>query len=723
MEVTETDAHSRIASLSRHAGIAWMLCVLAWAVSTAGHAAETTVVPPTGAARIAAEASEDEFAAMAGIRHALINTTQSIVIRVTEPSGNPSPNVDVTPLAVLAPEGVEHPLEFTPPVGRTDHFGRAHFQVRIGAKPGKYEALLFIGSEADPSASHARIEFLAQTENWATILLLTLAGGLAIFLYGMKTASDGLQAIAGNRLRNALGGLTRNQFMALLLGIAVTFFTQSSGATTVMVMSFIRAKLLTFRNSLAIILGAAIAGTITVQLISFDLFVYALPAIALGFGFYFFSGREKVKAGGLIALGFGFVFLGMNIMTEQMAPLKSFPAFRGAVAGLAGHPVWAVLLSTLFTAATQSSGAVLGVVLAFARQDLVTLEHAIPMFFGAAIGATITGLLAAVGAPAEAKRIAWGHLVFKVGAVMLFLPLLPQLAEAGRMLSAFLAGGTPASGEGVARTIANTYTLFVVVAALLAFPLLPLIEKLVTRWIPDTPESTNGEFRSKYLDPTVLDTPSVALGSVRREISRMGRFVEEMMRSAAAGLFDKESGAAAFIHARDNKVDFLNAEITHYLNQLNKHVQDTEESAGVIDMLYVVSDLESIGDIFDKNLVPLTEKMLGRGYSFSEEGEKDLRQLQHKVAERLSEMVIALATGDRAIAEKIISGFEALQAEGKHMHLRHIRRLQSELPESVETSSVHLDVINYLMRIDYLVFNICLHISGKARQSVMLDAT
>ena len=364
----------------------------------------------------------------------------------------------------------------------------------------------------------------------------------------------------------------------------------------------------------------------------------------------------------------------------------------------------------------QSSGAVIGIVLSLARQDLISLHNAIPLFFGASIGVCFTGFTASVGAPADARRVAWAHFIYKVCGVIVFLPLVSPLDYMGLWLTHLLSGpfiGQP--GEFAARAIANTYTLFIAMTAFATLPFISVLERVTRRMIPDEPEAADSELRTKYLDHQILDNPAAALGSARREISRMGRFVDEMMKQIIVTLVDKDEPSLEFIRARDNKVDFLNTEVTRFLTSLTNNIEEKDDMDRALELLYIVSDLESIGDIIDKNLVPLARKMIVNSLDFSDEGKAELCELHHKVADRLSRMLIALTTNDRNIAGPIVDGFETLQDEGKRLHLQHLHRVRDGLRVSVETSSIHLDVINYLMRLDYLTYDICLHIAGRAK--------
>ncbi|MBX7244718.1 MAG: Na/Pi cotransporter family protein [Candidatus Sumerlaeaceae bacterium] len=658
-------------------------------------------------------------------RNATISTTLPVTLRITSPDGKPARDLPVVPLIVSEPDNVSDHMFVHPPQLRTNEVGELRFDLHIGDKPGKYQVLMFRGANDGLQTVITRFDVLAQEPNWPTFLILYLGGGLAIFLYGLKLASDGLIEYTGNRMRTALADITRNRFLGFLAGIGITFFTQSSGATTLILMSFLRARLLSFSKAFGVVLGAAVGGTFTVYLISFDLSKYALPAIAFGCFTFLFGKRPRIKAVGLSLFGFGMVFLGMRIMTDQVLTLKSFPFFRDAISALRDYPVWTVLLSAIFTALAQSSGATMGVVLALGRQDLITLPEAVPFFFGASIGICFPALTGMIGAPPEAKRLAWGHLLYKICGAVLFLPLIGVLAHVGGSITASLPGHSHiSSGDLMARSIANTYIIYIASTAAVALFLVTPIENLLRRFIPEEPEQVNGEIRAKYLDLQILDTPPVALGSALREISRMGRFIEEMMKEILTGLLAKDKMALEFVRQRDNKVDYLNREITRFLTHLTQKAgSDAESIEKATELLFIVSDLEAIGDIFDKNLIPNAQKMIVHDYEFSDEGKADLKYLHQKVSERLSQMVIALATSDPKLVDPVITGFQTIQDEGRRLHLRHLQRLRGDKMNSLESSSVHLDVLNYLLRIDYLIFDIALHLAGKVKEPALSETS
>jgi len=269
--------------------------------------------------------------------------------------------------------------------------------------------LLFAGSSSMSSGGFS----------WAT-LIMTLAGGLAFFLYGMEKMSEGMKKSAGDRMRNILSALTNNRVVGMFVGAFVTMVIQSSSATTVMLVSFVQAQLMTFVQSLGVILGADIGTTVTAQLVAFKLTDYALIMIAVGFALTMFSKKDSTKYMGEAILGFGILFFGMKLMSDAMRPLRTFQPFIDLLKGLE-NPALGLLVGTLFTALVQSSSAFTGIVIVLAQQGLLTLDAGIPLVMGANIGTCITAGLASIGTSREAKRVAIAHVMFKVGGVLLFI--------------------------------------------------------------------------------------------------------------------------------------------------------------------------------------------------------------------------------------------------------------------------------------------------------------
>lgn len=610
---------------------------------------------------------------------------------------------------VEAPEGVN----VSPAEGfeswETDVNGVFALRVPVPATVGSYP---FIFRTSDPEVRTRTLTLSVKSPNWVMWLALAMMGGLALLLTGMTLGSQGLQEAAGPRFREMLHTVTKKPFRGMLAGMAVTFFMQSSTATSVMIVGFVRAGLMTLRQSLGPIFGAAIGTTITVQLIAFNVQAYALPAMAIGYTISLLARRSpKAAAAGRVIFGFGMIFFGLAVMGEAVEPLKDSPAMRGLLQALTSRPVWCLLATAVFTALIHSSGATLGIAITLANQGLLTTAEALPIIFGANIGTTITAILAAVGGTTEGKRVAVAHLLFKIGAVVFFsfwfMPeLLVWMAAGTSHAMARWFPSVAIFADTPARQIANADTIMCVISAVLAllFGRGPL-EKTVCWLVPQADEEKKE--RPKFIDVAMLENPTLALGASVREISRMGRFVEEMVRRSQSALEQRDPEILSWLRRRDDKVDAAFSQINEYLTQLTAKQPSREETARAIGYLYVINDLESIGDLVVKMFVPIVDKVIEHDLHFSEEGLHDLHGLHATICDSLTKAMLGLTTpGESDLFEEVIARHEELQAHGRRLHLRHLKRLQEGVQETLETSSVHLDIVNYLLRLHYHVYSI-----------------
>ncbi|MBT3387122.1 MAG: Na/Pi cotransporter family protein, partial [Desulfobacula sp.] len=337
---------------------------------------------------------------------------------------------------------------------------------------------------------------IAETSGFQDILwnqiFIGIAGGLAFFLYGMDKMSTGMKNTAGNKMRSILASLTKNRVIALIVGAFVTTIIQSSSATTVMLVSFVQAGLLTFAQSLGVILGADIGTTITAQMIAFKLTDYALLMVAIGFLLRMFGKTEKAKAIGDIILGFGILFFGMKLMSDVMKPLRTYPAFIDLMKDLE-NPLMGIFIGAAFTAIVQSSSATTGVLIVLAQQGLITLEAGIPVILGANIGTCVTAALAGIGTSREAKRVAIAHVMFKVVGVCLFIFWIPQFADIIRSLAGKF-------GSGTARQLANAHTIFNVSLGLFFLPFINIFSKIIYTVYPDKKMPKSREILTKYIE-------------------------------------------------------------------------------------------------------------------------------------------------------------------------------------------------------------------------------
>ncbi len=371
-------------------------------------------------------------------------------------------------------------------------------------------------------------------------LIFGLVGGLGLFLFGMKIMSEGLQKVAGSRMRKILSALTSNRIVGALVGIAVTAIIQSSSATTVMVVGFVNAGLMSLVQSIGIILGANIGTTVTAQLIAFKITKFALPAIGIGAGFKLFAKNRKWSYFGEILLGFGLLFFGLSVMKSAFDPLKTSDEFHQLFMAVGNNHLLGVLIGAILTMLVQSSSATIGITIALASSGILSFDASVALILGENIGTTITANLAAIGTNLAARRTAFAHFLFNslgVCYMLIFFPfflhfissITPGDADFVIQTQDQIArmGGEIGDKPFIARHIANTHTMFNIVNTIIFLPLVGLLAKLSTLVIRGREE--NVEFHLKYLDNRVLSTPPIALAQARSETRRMAQIAREMV--------------------------------------------------------------------------------------------------------------------------------------------------------------------------------------------------
>jgi len=398
---------------------------------------------------------------------------------------------------------------------------------------------------AEPvSASSADID--------TVLLVVTLAGGLALFLLGLERLTESLRLIAGHRMRAVLRKLTANRFLGALTGAGITAVIQSSSVTTVLAVGFISSGLMTLTQSIGVIMGANVGTTVTAQIIAFDVSRWALGIVAAGFGVSFFAKRDDRRNWGTLVMGLGLVFFGMGLMADAMEPLRTYQPFIDLMARME-NPLLGIVAAMLFTALVQSSSATTGVVIVLAAQGLITLDAGIALIFGANIGTSVTAQLAAIGKPREAQQAAMVHTLFNVIGVVLWIPLIG-------LLSSTVEG----AGGGLARQLANAHTIFNVANLMIFIWFTDPLARFVERLMP-APEDEDRRVRARYLDRELLRTPTLALDRARLELLRVADRVRSMLNSILPALLDGSRSDLADVEAIDDEVDDLHGQIIAYL--------------------------------------------------------------------------------------------------------------------------------------------------------------
>ena len=550
--------------------------------------------------------------------------------------------------------------------------------------------------------------------NWG-FLIMGLFGGLSLFLYGMSKMSDGLKKAAGNQMRKILATLTKNRVIAMIVGAFVTMVIQSSSATTVMLVSFVQAQLMTYVQSIGIILGANIGTTITAQLVAFKLTDYALLMITVGFALTMFSKKDSLRHIGEALLGFGILFFGMKIMSDSMKPLRSFEPFIDMMKGLE-NPFFGLMIGAAFTALIQSSSAFTGIVIVLAQQGLLTLEAGIPLILGANIGTCVTAGLASIGTIREAKRVALAHVLFNIGGVVIFVWLIPPLAELVRSLSSVsgLSGMEKLAAE-TPRQIANAHTIFNISVGLIFLPFTGILAKQVYRILPRTEETKGIKPALWDLDDSQIANPAIAIKLAQTEMLRMIKILSRMLDSCFYPFINNEPkqdevypqlSLIEGIEMREEKIDFLEEHVTNYLFQVSRGELDSSQAEEVFSLISMADNMESVGDIIDRNIVPLIHKKQALKEPFSKEGEEELVEFHTKVMKQMSRLNEAFSELNFEMAQKVLKKdikYQNMEAEYRQAHME---RVQKEKTESVETHKVHLELMDMLKQINVYIGNI-----------------
>lgn len=538
-----------------------------------------------------------------------------------------------------------------------------------------------------------------------TLQLFTFVGGVALLLYGMRVIADGLQQAAGARIRTWLHRLTRNRISGALVGTAITASMQSSSATTLLLVGLTSAGLLTFENTIGVLLGAGVGTTVTVQLIAFDILDWAPLMIAIGVAVVFIAGRRvNLYTGfGRTILGFGLIFQGMQFIVVATEPLGDNPVFVDLIRDLTGAPILLLLISLGLTAIMQSSAATIGMAIGLSVNGTLGLDAAIPLILGANIGTCSTALLASMGRGVESRRVAVAFTLLNVVGAAVAFPLASVLER----VVAFTAAD-------VSRQIANAH-MFFNVAILVAF--LPLTAPLawMTRRLVPAPRRDITDDMERYLDPMMLQSPAVAIGQATRAVLRMAEIVQGMLGDVQRALESNDEALTLDIRERDDEVDRCQQQIRAYLTKLAADQRlDRDIASREVGLLNAVSDLENIGDVLDKNLAELVLKKIHGDHSFSREGGAELQEFHRRVSYEFARAVSALASGNTKLASDVILEKAELSKLERELRLRHIQRLHDGRTESIDSSDIHLDVLSNFKRINTHATNLAYVVWGWA---------
>jgi len=532
-------------------------------------------------------------------------------------------------------------------------------------------------------------------------LIFGLLGGLALFLFGMEQMADSLKVVAGDRMKSILARLTRNRITGVLTGAFVTAVIQSSSVTTVLVVGFISAGLMTLSQSVPVILGADVGTTITAQIIAFNIKEYSLLLVAAGFLVMFVARRETTRHYGTAIMGLGLVFLGMGIMGEAMRPLRTWQPFLDVMSGME-NPWLGIAVGAVFTALVQASSATIGIIIVLGSQGLVSLPAGVALLLGANIGTTVTALLASIGRPREAQRAAVVHLIFKVVGAAIWVFLIQELIWLTVQVSPSHPelSGTARLAAEAPRQIANAHTLFNVANTLLFLPFTNAFVWLVRRLVPDRKDGDR-RVQIKYLDEGLVRTPAFALDRARLEMLHMGDLVREMLRDilpvTLGGTREDLKGFAT----QDDEVDHLHGAIVTYLGRVSQEPLTPGQTVELLQLMEATNDLENIGDIIETNLVSLGRARLDDGVHVSAATAAVLEEFHAAVRRALDMALVAVSQKNEAAAAEVIGMKTEINQLADSAALHEARRLVAHEPGRLAAYTFEVDVLESLKRVFY----------------------
>jgi len=520
------------------------------------------------------------------------------------------------------------------------------------------------------------------------VVVLDLIGGIALLLWGLHMVQSGILRAFGSDLRRTLGIALRNRFTAFLAGIGATALLQSSTATALMTGTFLGDGLVGLVPALAIMLGANVGTTLIVQVFSFDVSSVAPVLLAIGVIAFKQGARTRIRDLGRVAIGLGLMLLSLHILLDTLAPAENAPNVRALLTAITGMPVLNVIFGAVLAWAAHSSVAAVLLVMSLAYSSFITPIVAFALVIGANLGSAVNPLVEGGGLKNPViRRLPLGNLINRVVGCALVLPFLEPIVKT-------LTG----IDSNPVRLIADFHSLFNLALAAIFIVPLPAFAKLL-EWLLPEPTTRPDPSTPIYLDPAAIGTPSLALTCAARETLHMGDLVETMLRQTMTALMTDDRKLVSEIERMDNAVDKLHEAIKLYVTKITRESLEDREGHRAMEIIAFAINLEHIGDIIDKNLMELAAKKIKNRFNFSDNGAVELQDFHRRVLENLKLAFSVFISGDVKIARKLIEEKVAIREAERVVAENHFARLREGLPASIETSSLHLDILRDLKRI------------------------
>ena len=526
--------------------------------------------------------------------------------------------------------------------------------------------------------------------------IISVLGGLGLFLIGMKQMGEGLELAAGNKLRVMLQKITSNKFIAMLVGVLVTGVIQSSSATDAMVVGFVNAGLMDLNQCIGILFGSKIGTTVTSLILSFDIKAYVPLCTFAGAVIITFAKKNNYRYYGQILAGFGILFMGMSMMSANFGFLKNSEMFKDIVSSMSS-PVLGLLVGMVFTGIIQSSSASVGILMSLAAAGLVSLDNCIYIIFGMNVGACVPVFLSSAGANRESKQVALSNFLISLFAAILISVLVMVLSPTAFAVPSLL-NGIPFLRGNVPAQISAVHILFNVLLTIVFLPLSGAIIKLTKLILPDVDEEKE-KMETVYLDTRILTTPPMAVLSVENECKRLGELARKNYTYAMQAFFEGDARLIEKVEKNEKVIDFLTHEITRYIVKINglDIVDSDRKTMGV--MYSAIQDMERIGD-HAENIVEHAKEMMANKVKFSDDAIQELHDLDGMVAKLLDEglTLFNAQNVDFDIAKSVIETESSLDSHVKIYKFNHINRMNSGIC-SAENGTIFLDMLTILERV------------------------
>lgn len=523
-------------------------------------------------------------------------------------------------------------------------------------------------------------------------MLLSMAGGLGLFLFGMRLMSESIEKAAGAKLRGILEMFTTNRFLGMLVGIIFTAVIQSSSACTVMVVSFVNSGLMNLYQAAGVIFGANIGTTVTSQLVSFNLSEIAPVFLLAGILGVMFCKRQSIVKICHIVLGFGVLFMGLSGMSSAMSGMRDMPEIVHILSSLTS-PMLAILVGTILTAVIQSSSVTVSIVLLMANQGLLELPICLFIVLGCNIGACTSALLASLNGKKDAKRAAMIHFLFNViGTVLMYLILKLAMNPVMDMLHMV-------SGTNSGRFVANAHTIFKIFQVIALFPFAGLIVKLTYVFVPgdDAKMDDRDNFTLKYIGDKTVFNPATAVVEVDKELKRMATLASDNLNRAMNALITLDEEDIDTVYTVEKNINFLNHSITNYLVKINQTTLPIEDQKSIGALFHIVNDIERIGD-HAENVADAAKRRKETGVSFSKEAQHELGEMLDMVNTIIRFSVEMFSTGTDELAEDVRQLEDAIDEKEREIQKSHIQRMTKNLC-TPEASMIFSDIVSGLERV------------------------